>query len=46
MNFGKTLAIVMVFLSIGAAIGYAFAKDWRHAAYWMASAVLISCVTF
>lgn len=46
MNAGKILAITMIVLSISAAIGYALARDYRHAIYWAAAAVLTSCVTF
>ncbi len=46
MNYGKLLATVMIVLSVGAALGYALARDWRHAGYWAASSVLIACVTW
>lgn len=46
MNYGKLLAIATIILSCGASIGYAIQKDWRHAIYWAASAILISSVTF
>lgn len=46
MNFGKILAIAMIVLCALAAIGYACAKDWRHAIYWAASSALIASVTF
>ena len=45
MNYGKLLAWVSVGLSIGAAVGYGFAGDWRRVAYWISAAVLTTSVT-
>ena len=42
----KFLPSVMVVLSEAASIRYAFVRDWRHAIYWLASAVLVSAVTY
>ena len=36
----------MITLSSLASIAYFFQKDYRHAIYWAASAVLISAMTF
>lgn len=37
--------IAQIFLSIGAAIVYAYTGDWKHATYWLAAAVLTGTVT-
>jgi hypothetical protein len=42
----KILPTAMVVLSLGAAIVYALAKDWKHAIYWTSSAALIASVTY
>jgi hypothetical protein len=42
----KFLPTVMVALSVAASCRYALQADWRHAIYWMASAVLVSAVTY
>jgi hypothetical protein len=34
VNWGQIIAIAGVVLSMGAAIGYACAKDYRHALYF------------
>ena len=34
LNYGQIIAWSGIALSIGAAIGYAFARDWRHALYF------------
>ncbi len=45
-NWGMRLAVTMIVLSVGASIGYAAARDWRHAIYWILAAGLTACVTF
>ena len=42
----KFLPTVMVVLSLGSSIGYLLVKDYRHAIYWFASAILIASVTY
>jgi hypothetical protein len=42
----KILPWTMVVLSVGASVGYLLVKDYRHATYWIASAVLIASVTY
>jgi len=42
----KILPTIMMVLSVGASVGYLFAKDYRHAIYWLASAVLMCAVTY
>lgn len=37
---------IMIFLSIGAAVVYAFGGDARRTIYWAAAAVLTAAVTF
>lgn len=38
--------IALIVLDVGAAIVYAFNKDFKMATYWIAAAVLNVCVTF
>ena len=42
----KLLPTVVVALSLGSSIGYPLVKDYRHAIYWFASAILIASVTY
>jgi hypothetical protein len=45
MNWGQIISWAGVALSIGAAIGYAFAKDARHALYFaFAAAITITVI--
>lgn len=37
---------IMITLSIFAASMYCYLGDWRHTAYWIASAVIIYSVTY
>lgn len=37
---------IQIALSVCAAIGYAFAGDWRRSVYWIAGAVLTFSVTY
>ena len=46
MNYGKTLAIAGIFLSIGASIGYFAVKDYRRAVYYLLCAGIAAVVTF
>lgn len=46
MNSGKLLAMVNIFISLLACLGYALAGDYRRAIYWGSAAVLTSSVTF
>lgn len=41
----RLLPYAMIALSVGAAVGYALARDWRHAAYWLLAAGLTTTVT-
>jgi hypothetical protein len=42
----KLLPTIMVILSVGSSLGYFIAKDYRHAIYWLASAIIVSSVTY
>lgn len=46
MSSTKLFPVLMILLSVCAAIRYGVAGDVRHCVYWTASAVLISSVTF
>ena len=38
--------IALIILDLGAAIVYAFNKDFKMMTYWVAAAILNVCVTF
>lgn len=40
VNWGQIIAWAGVTLSVGAAIGYAFARDYRHALYFALGAAI------
>lgn len=42
----KLFPSVMITLSVAAAIRYGFARDWRHVLYYVASAMILSSVTY
>jgi hypothetical protein len=45
VNWGQIIAWTGVVLNIGAALGYAFAKDTRHALYFaFAAAITITVI--
>jgi len=46
MNTGKALATTNIVLSTGACLGYLYARDWRHAAYWFFAAGITFVVTY
>jgi hypothetical protein len=46
IQFKALLPVIMIVLSAAASFVYLLEKDWRHAIYWAASAVIISSVTF
>ena len=46
VNLGKTIATVMIVLSVLAAVGYLIAGDYKRVAYWCAAAVLTWSVTY
>ena len=37
---------ILMVLDLLASAGYLFARDWRHAIYWLAAAVLTATVTY
>ena len=43
----KTLLfpLAQMALSLGASVVYAFAKDWKHAAYWLLGCLISGCVS-
>lgn len=42
----KFLPTCMVILSLAASLVYAINKDFRHSIYWLASATIVSAVTY
>lgn len=42
----KYFPLVMIFLSVCAAVVCTLNRDWRHVIYWLASATIIASVTF
>ena len=46
VTFEKYLPIALIVLDICASGVYAYCHDWRKTIYWLAAAVLTSCVTF
>jgi hypothetical protein len=44
INWGQVIAWAGALLSLGAAIGYAVAKDWRHALYFFFAFCITVCV--
>ena len=49
MTKAQVLPLVLIVIDVFAAFGYALftsPMDWRRVVYWLAAAVLTSCVTF
>lgn len=46
MKYTQILPSVLIGIDIGAALIYAFAKDYKHALYWLSAATLTATVTF
>jgi hypothetical protein len=42
----RLFPVAMLVLSVGAAVVYAHAGDWRRALYWTAATVITVSVTF
>lgn len=42
----KLLPAAMIALSLGAAVAYAYAHDWRRVILWIAAAALTTSVTY
>jgi hypothetical protein len=46
LPYYKIFPATLIILDTVAAIIYAFSLDWRRSVYWLAAAVLTTCVTF
>jgi hypothetical protein len=42
----RTFPTVLIALDCAAAVHYLFWADWRRGVYWLAAAVLTTCVTW
>jgi hypothetical protein len=42
----KLFPTILIILDICASIGYIPSGDWRKVIYWMAAAILTTCVTY
>ena len=45
MTTQQAFPVALIVLDIGAALVYAWGRDWRLALYWAAAATLTTCVT-
>ncbi len=46
MKYEKLFPTLLIILDICAAVGYIPVGDWRKVVYWLAAAVLTTCVTY
>ncbi|NLW83937.1 MAG: hypothetical protein GXY41_05980 [Phycisphaerae bacterium] len=46
MRYEKLFPTLLIVLDICAAIGYVPSGDWRKVIYWLAAAILTTCVTY
>jgi len=46
MRYEKLFPTLLIVLDVCAAIGYIPPGDWRRVIYWLAAAVLTTCVTY
>lgn len=46
MRFEKLFPTLLIILDICAAMAYVPSNDWRRVIYWLAAAVLTTCVTY
>lgn len=46
MKYEKLFPTMLIILDVCAAIGYIPPEDWRKVIYWLAAAVLTTCVTY
>lgn len=46
MKYEKLFPTLLIVLDVCAAIGYVPVGDWRKVVYWLAAAVLTTCVTY
>lgn len=44
MKYGSIVSSVMLVLSLGSAIGYAWDKDWPRSVYWIAAATITGVI--
>jgi hypothetical protein len=45
MAYTSVLPAIQIMISIGAALVYGYAGDWKHFTYWAAAAILTTSVT-
>lgn len=45
-NMGEVFAGIQVVLAAVAAVGYALARDWKHALYWALAGGITAVVTW
>ncbi|MBI9017346.1 MAG: hypothetical protein JEZ07_08820 [Phycisphaerae bacterium] len=46
MKFEKLFPTILIVLDICAAVGYLPSHNWRMVVYWLAAAILTTCVTW
>lgn len=46
MRLEKLFPTLLIVLDICAALAYVPAGDWRRVVYWLAAAILTTCVTY
>ena len=46
MKYTQILPSVLIVIDVGAALVYAYARDYKHALYWLSAATLTATVTF
>lgn len=46
MRHEKLFPTLLIVLDVCAAIGYVPSGDWRKVIYWLAAAILTTCVTY
>jgi hypothetical protein len=46
MKYEKLFPTLLIILDVCAAIGYVPSGDWRRVIYWLAAAILTTCVTY
>jgi uncharacterized membrane protein len=42
----KIFPTIMIILSVGSAVNYAIAGNWRMALYWLAASTLTTTITY
>ena len=46
MKCTQILPSVLILIGVGAALVYAYHRDYKHALYWLSAATLTATVTF